>query len=240
MCLLYNITRRGLACVAYLYREAMREPDDRGRHGGMVSHVFFISTLFRLLTAEAGRAGRQKSLFKIMCIILGISCECLEAIASSVTAVATTCGVFYAVIQYCFYKKQEKTAILLKYNERYATDQNIQKVVNYLLWKIDHQKHGIPVNKVYYGFDNEEDIKPTKNQVEMFMRFFEELQISIEAKRLDPNMVKKLFAYYAHKLPQMIDNDLLPEEYVIEKDMPEPSQIENWDYCQRFLNQTAI
>ena len=40
---LYNFTRRGLACVAYPYMGAMREPEYRGRHGGINSHVFFIS-----------------------------------------------------------------------------------------------------------------------------------------------------------------------------------------------------
>ena len=42
---IYNITRRGLACVAYPYIEAMREPDYRDRRGGTNSHVFFISYL---------------------------------------------------------------------------------------------------------------------------------------------------------------------------------------------------
>gem|GEM_PF-6375919 len=42
---LYNITRRGLACVAYPWKEAMREPDCRDRRGGINSHVFFISIL---------------------------------------------------------------------------------------------------------------------------------------------------------------------------------------------------
>ena len=41
---LYNITRRGLACVAYPCKEAMREPDIRDRRGGINSHVFFISS----------------------------------------------------------------------------------------------------------------------------------------------------------------------------------------------------
>ena len=48
-CVMYNITRRGLACVAYPYLEAMREPDDRDRHGGIDSHVFFISHHFIII-----------------------------------------------------------------------------------------------------------------------------------------------------------------------------------------------
>ena len=40
---LYNITRRGLACVAYPYIGAMLRPDSRDRRGETNSHVFFIS-----------------------------------------------------------------------------------------------------------------------------------------------------------------------------------------------------
>ena len=40
---IYNITRRGLACVAYPYLGAMRRPDCGDRRGGINSHVFFIS-----------------------------------------------------------------------------------------------------------------------------------------------------------------------------------------------------
>ena len=39
----YNITWRGLACVAYLYEGAMRRPDLRDKRGGTNSHVFFVT-----------------------------------------------------------------------------------------------------------------------------------------------------------------------------------------------------
>ena len=39
---LYNITWRGLACVAYPWKGAMREPDIRDRRGGKNSHVFLF------------------------------------------------------------------------------------------------------------------------------------------------------------------------------------------------------
>ena len=39
---LYNITWRGLACVAYPYLGAMRRPEHRDRRGGTNSHVFFL------------------------------------------------------------------------------------------------------------------------------------------------------------------------------------------------------
>ena len=39
------IARRGLACVAYLYVEAMRRPEFRDKHGEIDSYAFFISHL---------------------------------------------------------------------------------------------------------------------------------------------------------------------------------------------------
>ena len=51
---LYNVTRRGLACVAYPYLGAMRRPDCRERRGGINSHVFFISKNLISNNAELG------------------------------------------------------------------------------------------------------------------------------------------------------------------------------------------
>ena len=51
---LYNITRRGLACVAYPYDGAMREPDYRDRRGGTISHVFFVSINLREIMLMRG------------------------------------------------------------------------------------------------------------------------------------------------------------------------------------------
>ena len=48
--IVYNITRRGLACVAYPYLGAMREPENRDRRGEINSHVFFISHTLLILT----------------------------------------------------------------------------------------------------------------------------------------------------------------------------------------------
>ena len=162
----------------------------------------------------------------------------LETIASLITAVATFIGVCYAVCQYCAYKEQEKTVILSKYNERYATDPDIQKVVNYLLWKenpqyIDDEKKKI--DKTLYGGECEDDIKPTRNQVEMFMRFFEELQVSIDAGRLDGYMAKNLFAYYAKVLDSHYDNRLIPKENWL----PKNYSLEVWPYFHKFIESKA-
>ena len=51
---LYNITWRGLACVAYPYLGAMRRPEHRDRRGGINSHVFFYFQNFNCINAEFG------------------------------------------------------------------------------------------------------------------------------------------------------------------------------------------
>ena len=57
---LYNITWRGLACVAYPYLGAMRRPEHRDRRGGINSHVFFISKILIVLTLNLGVHRQQK------------------------------------------------------------------------------------------------------------------------------------------------------------------------------------
>lgn len=160
----------------------------------------------------------------------------VEAVSSSITAIATGATVLVAWKAYCYSKNEyklhmerEKAATLAKYNERYATDPNIQKVTNYLLWRSDNQMFGAKPDKVLYGGKDEDDIKPTKNQVELFMRFFEELQLAIDAGRIDIDSANNLFAYYAHELPR-IGNDLLPEDYNPNEGM--------WRNFQRFIQQT--
>lgn len=59
---LYNITRRGLACVAYPCEKAMRRPEFWDRRGGINSHVFFISKPKQSINAEFwGLRGDEKT-----------------------------------------------------------------------------------------------------------------------------------------------------------------------------------
>lgn len=86
-------------------------------------------------------------------------------------------AVIFTYVQYRQYKKKEKADILAHFNERYSNDENIKAVVEYLM--------------------GEKQNDPTNYQKEMFLRFFEELQIFIEVKSLDPQLVYDTFAYYA-------------------------------------------
>lgn len=158
-------------------------------------------------------------------------CKCgIQEIAEMITAMVAILAFCYTKEEYDLHVKREKTATLAQYNERYATDPNIQKVINYLLWKGD----GAPEDIRHYGGESVDDIMPTKNEVEMFMRFFEELEISIEAKRLDPNIAKDLFAYYAHELPK-IESYLLPDDYEVFEYQERHTSNDTWHYFKEFI-----
>ncbi len=95
------------------------------------------------------------------------------------SGICTAIVAFYAIIEFEQHLRDKKTELLCSYNERYSTDKNIEKVVKLIL-----------------GEDTA-DAKAGVFEKEIFMRFFEELNIQIEHGKLDECEVKNLFSYYA-------------------------------------------
>lgn len=99
-------------------------------------------------------------------------------------------GVFGFVIALCQYRKyveQNKHAVMAEYNQRYNDDKNIEAVVKYLIRFLENKET-----------ENEKDSKAlTIYQKEMFMRFFEELQLQVENNRIGEGKIEDFFAYYA-------------------------------------------
>lgn len=88
-------------------------------------------------------------------------------------------------------KKGKKTDVLSKYSMRYTTDTTITKVLTFLRknYPIDKAK----AKKIKKQIDgNRTDI--ALFDLEMFMRFFEELQIEIEQKSLEKELVFDMFS----------------------------------------------
>ena len=56
---LYNITWRGLACVAYPYLGAMRRPEHRDRRGGTTPTSFLFPKFCLIINAETGESDRR-------------------------------------------------------------------------------------------------------------------------------------------------------------------------------------
>jgi len=75
--------------------------------------------------------------------------------------------------------KHKQCEVFAKYNERYENSEYIQKVVKYCTVKTI----------------NREDI-PTIHDKEMFLRFFEELEMMVQEEYLTEEKVGNYFAYY--------------------------------------------
>lgn len=145
---------------------------------------------------------------------------------TAVTVVVSVAALCYASKEYKLHKDVEKANTLANYNQRYSTDEYIYRVVSYLI-EIEKRKGNENFKKMskekreayYKKYDD--DIKeynnnieiyycrikrenkdklipiPSENDKELFLRFFEEIEYSIEQKALERKAVKDLFFYYA-------------------------------------------
>lgn len=109
--------------------------------------------------------------------------------ASIITAIVSLFAFIIAWMEYHSRVDSMKAQVFSEYNKRYSEDPNIVKVVKYL-------------NYIDLGgtLNNPPREMPSNYDVEMFMRFFEEIELQIQYDRLDEKDVLELFVYYANKL----------------------------------------
>lgn len=141
--------------------------------------------------------------------ILELVMKILELLSNIAVAYIAVRAFFYTKKEYEAHREREKAETLAKFNERYSNDKNIEKFIKYLMQKDYDLKRPIgkdkciecnnskPQGKMNYSSMEEENNVDLIYQKEMFMRFFEELQIAIKAKSLDKEIAYDLFAYYA-------------------------------------------
>ena len=133
---------------------------------------------------------------------------------TAVTVVVSVAALCYASKEYKLHKDVEKANTLANYNQRYSTDEYIYRVVSYLI-EIEKRKGNENFKKMskekretyykIYDADVKEKYRcksksihlPSDNDKELFLRFFEEIEYSIEQKALERKAVKDLFFYYA-------------------------------------------
>ena len=115
------------------------------------------------------------------------SCEKPTDIIMAIFAAITLICTF---TEYRYHRKREKANVLGQYNERYSKDEHVNKVVDYIIRYMDNNV----VNQL-----------PSVHDVEMFLRFFEEMEIQIKENRMDENHVHTLFSYYAIKMADNIN-----------------------------------
>ena len=107
---------------------------------------------------------------------------------------ATAIAVFYAIVQYWSYNKDEKIRTLNEFNQRYATDKSIEKVVRWMLRTALYDENGKIVGK---DPEKNDGNIPEVFDKELFMRFYEELNFLIDKHLLNEEDTLHFFAYYA-------------------------------------------
>lgn len=87
-------------------------------------------------------------------------------------------AVIVSIVEIQIHKRKEDRRLFSELNERYVNNKDIQAVVRCLR-----------------DFDPE-DTEPSSYQVELFLRFFEELGLYLETKSINAKDVKEFFDYY--------------------------------------------
>ena len=99
-----------------------------------------------------------------------------SALVASLSLVVAVYAVLHAKKEYERALKNKQSEVLAQYNERYSNNDSIRKVIEYITYSNDD--------------------RPTVYDKEMFLRFFEELELMIERGYLTKKDVGDLFAYY--------------------------------------------
>ena len=135
----------------------------------------------------------------LCCIYPDVNAGTMQAIAEWGSFIVALCGGLYAVCQYNNHLKEEKRKMLCEYNKRYSSDKNIEKVVE---WMLLIARTDDDTGEIIGVKQNIKCIPPSIYTKEMFMRFFEEINLRIEKGDMNADEVYKLFAYYAMKFDE--------------------------------------
>ena len=126
-------------------------------------------------------------------------CDVMTMVATAISACAAIASALIAGFALCFaykeyglHKKREEADVVSKFNERYDTDERIAGVVK-MLMKYEEEKSKNSDGQSFKlilaegnAFDRE-----------LFLRFFEELQVSMESGSINKDTACYMFAYYA-------------------------------------------
>lgn len=148
----------------------------------------------------------------------------IEALSVSLALLISGGALFYAKREYDQNRKREKTSILCQYLQRFANEPYIKKVEDYIL-----EVALLDKNQNIIGFDKNKKISspPSIWDKEMFMHFFEEIQLLIEDDMIDKNLAIDLIGYYVgiyHRI----------EEF--HADITDYNEERYWKYYLKFVN----
>ena len=117
----------------------------------------------------------------------------LQAIAVTVALLISGGALYYAKKEHELHKKSENITILCQYLQRYTNDPYIKKLEDYIL---DMALFDEDENIIGFDSKKQPGNTPTIWEKEMFMHFFEEIQLLIDNKVIDKNIVIDLIGYY--------------------------------------------
>ncbi|MBQ9076306.1 MAG: hypothetical protein IJY31_00465 [Muribaculaceae bacterium] len=127
--------------------------------------------------------------------------ECLTSL-NCIEGFIGLCALSITFWEYHQYRERNKADILGKFNERYSSNSDIKDVITF----IEECLKDLPQDEIKGEIKNETKAKIKANidtvkqiKIDLFFRFFEEIQLAIEAKSLNEEDVYNLFYYYAEK-----------------------------------------
>lgn len=118
----------------------------------------------------------------------------LEALGTLSTAVIALFALCYTKREYHKQKERTKISVLGKLNERYCNSAPIQRTIRFLMSREQYSDKPLESNKKEYN--RWKELCSARDR-ELFMRFFAELQLSINAELIDKEYAKVMFGYYA-------------------------------------------
>lgn len=142
-----------------------------------------------------------------------LNCQTLQVIAQSGTAIVAIFSIYAGFQKYKENQKSKRIQYLLDFGKRYKEDSDIMSVANILAELEDNPNTDCSNITVY--------------EVEMYMRFFEELELLIENTAVEESDAIYLFGHYTKVLENYHDRwpTLGYEE-------------EYWSKFRRFVNRT--
>lgn len=172
-----------------------------------------------------------------------VSAEMVTAISTVISTFIAAITVFYVWKQYRKHMIEEQTNLLCNYNQRYSENNDIRKVIEWIHGVVVIDKKGEVVDV---------DVQLTKstpslNEKEMFMRFFEEIEIQLVKNKMEPNSVFRLFAYYPLLMNRFSELRQDVTDYNSKKELDEIDNIENkkrmelnWFLFRQFIDSMKI
>ncbi|MCQ2128521.1 MAG: hypothetical protein MJZ08_03720 [Bacteroidaceae bacterium] len=158
------------------------------------------------------------------------SADSISAISSLILTLITISTLFVALREYNMHVEQNKNKIFSSLDKEYLESEAIQNVVKYL--QIIN-----PSNDV-----------PTEYQVDLFLRFFEEIGLYLDDKVLDTEKANHFFGYYLKQIfmqekgrKLLLRNNVLekrsryPQQYKIKKDFAK-----DWKYLDICIQEMEI